>query len=718
MALPFLNPWMLAALPAAAIPVIIHLLNRHRSVTIEWGAMELLRRVMVFRSRQIRLEDLLLMAVRCVLIGLVVLAAARPTTRLAPAVRKPDVGVVVAVDTSLSMSHRAGASSRLDEAARRVREILAGVEPARPVTLVAMAGRPRVLLRSVGYEPARVEQALRELRATSEPLNLEACLAELGGLAAELKVPRREVYLVTDAQAGTLGRVSDRAREILRGLAGEAAVLVVASPFGSEENVGVTRLELASGVLRAGAIARFGATVRNPGRGAQDAGELSLLLNEQLVDKRFIGRLAAGQAVAVRLYAPLERAGVARLTARLGEDALAADNVRHAVVDVRAALRVLCVDGDAADRGEGRAAALVATALAPSAMEGGGLLGAGEARPSVETTPWTALSAARLADYDVVVLVNVPDVAEERAVALRKFVEQGGGLIVLPGNNTKIDALNERLGAAGAALLPAEVLPAEADRGVLAEALPLDLDLGEHPLAEPLKSLPKELLGEARFTRFLPVRPVGEARMVLRLAHGEPLLLERLVGRGKVLLWTSGADRTWNNLALNPALPMLMQQAVTYLARQPFETPVIVPEPIVLPLASMAAGEEVAVTGPEGGQAGVVRATVRAGEVVAETPATGAPGFYEFQPRPAGAAMTVAANVDPAECDVKVLGAEELARAFAGLPVRVLPATANVAAAVAEARNGRELWQILLIAAVALLAMEALLARWTTRRGQ
>jgi hypothetical protein len=66
---------------------------------------------------------------------------------------------------------------------------------------------------------------------------------------------------------------------------------------------------------------------------------------------------------------------------------------------------------------------------------------------------------------------------------------------------------------------------------------------------------------------------------------------------------------------------------------------------------------------------------------------------------------------------VKVLGADELTEALGETQVRVLASDQNIAAAVAEARTGRELWQVLLIAAAILLAGEALLSRWYTRRG-
>ena len=723
MELPFLNPWLLLALPAVGIPVLIHLLNRHRSVTIEWGAMELLRRVMVFRSRQIRLEDLLLMLLRCAVVALCLLAVARPTTRRLPLVRRDDTGVVIALDASGSMACRAAAASRFDEALRRVRELVGTLPPARPLTLVALAARPQVLLRNVGCDPARVERVLRELQPSAEPLNVEEALAALAPLAAEIKAPRREAFLVTDAQAASFGKLSDKARQALRELAAAAETFLVAVPPGSEENLAVTRLDLASGVLRVGAMARFEAVVTNFGRAVQDAGEVSLLVNDEVVDRRFVGRLGPGRSAGVHLYAPLQRAGAAHLSARAGDDALSGDNVRRAVIDVRSVVRVLCVDGEAVGpaatwrlgggamgRSGGSAAALVATALSPAAID------RSEARPEVETISWTALPTARLADFDVVVLVDVADVPADKAAELRRFVEQGGGLVMLPGNNVKPDTLHRRFLAAGCSLLPAELLAAAEHVGQQPAPAPLDLELPDHPLARPLRSLPKELLGEAKVYRFLRVRALPETRTVLRLAAGEPLLLERTVGRGKVLLCTTAADRAWSNLAVNPAFPMLLQQAVTELSRRPFETPVTVGQPVVLPLPGMAAGEDVAVTGPDG-KAETARSVLRAGEVLVQTAPTAACGFYGLQPQRQGQTMTVAVNADAGESDVKVLDSRELSAAVEPLPVRVLGAEANVAAAVAQARTGRELWPLLLTAALVLLAAEAMLARWYTRRG-
>ncbi|MES2708335.1 MAG: BatA domain-containing protein [Verrucomicrobiota bacterium] len=74
----FLNFALLGGLAAVAIPVILHLLSKRTPRTREWGAMLFLLESVESRKRRIQLEEALLLATRCLLAGLLVLAVARP----------------------------------------------------------------------------------------------------------------------------------------------------------------------------------------------------------------------------------------------------------------------------------------------------------------------------------------------------------------------------------------------------------------------------------------------------------------------------------------------------------------------------------------------------------------------------------------------------------------------------------------------------------------
>ena len=74
----FLNPIMLAGLAAIAVPIIIHLLNRRKFQKVVWAAMRFLRISVEQNQRRMRIEDMILLILRCLLVALLALALARP----------------------------------------------------------------------------------------------------------------------------------------------------------------------------------------------------------------------------------------------------------------------------------------------------------------------------------------------------------------------------------------------------------------------------------------------------------------------------------------------------------------------------------------------------------------------------------------------------------------------------------------------------------------
>ena len=74
----FLNPFLLLGMAGIAIPVIIHLFNRRNAREVNWGAMRFLLDSLMSRRRSLLMEEMLLLAARCLLAGCAVLAMARP----------------------------------------------------------------------------------------------------------------------------------------------------------------------------------------------------------------------------------------------------------------------------------------------------------------------------------------------------------------------------------------------------------------------------------------------------------------------------------------------------------------------------------------------------------------------------------------------------------------------------------------------------------------
>ncbi|MBT4799636.1 MAG: hypothetical protein HON81_15105, partial [Verrucomicrobia bacterium] len=61
----FFNPLLLFAALGVALPILAHMLNRHKVKRTDWAAMQFLNRNVRVRSRQLRLRDILLLCLRC-----------------------------------------------------------------------------------------------------------------------------------------------------------------------------------------------------------------------------------------------------------------------------------------------------------------------------------------------------------------------------------------------------------------------------------------------------------------------------------------------------------------------------------------------------------------------------------------------------------------------------------------------------------------------------
>ena len=77
----FLNPIMLAGLAAVSVPIIIHLLNRRKFQKVVWAAMKFLQISVEQNQRRMRVEDMILLALRCLLVFFLALDIAEPRLR-------------------------------------------------------------------------------------------------------------------------------------------------------------------------------------------------------------------------------------------------------------------------------------------------------------------------------------------------------------------------------------------------------------------------------------------------------------------------------------------------------------------------------------------------------------------------------------------------------------------------------------------------------------
>jgi len=240
--------------------------------------------------------------------------------------------------------------------------------------------------------------------------------------------------------------------------------------------------------------------------------------------------------------------------------------------------------------------------------------------------------------------------------------------------------------------------------------------LPDHPVCRSLKSLPEDLLSETHFRKVLGIKQNPGSTVVLKLAGGDvPVLIEQSLGRGHVFMFTSSADPSWNNMALTPAFPMLVQQAITYMTGREFEKARIVGDSLSLVYDERPDANDAVFNTPSGK---ILRVPVREyrNQHVAMLEQSAESGFYTAQASLQSPATPIAVNLDTGESDVACLPTAAAQTRFDGTGFVVTASDDELDAAISDARTARSLWRSLLMAGFVVLLIESLLAFWTHRK--
>ena len=625
----FIAPLVFVALAALAIPVLIHLIQREKKQIIRFPSLMFVQRVPYKSIQRRRIHNWLLLMVRLAALALIVLAFARPFFERQDLA--PTGGGAREVVILLDQSYSIGYADRWDRARAAASEAINGLGQADRGSVVLFSSGAKIALRSTAAgERDQLVVAVAGAKLTDGATRYAPALKVAGSILAESSLPRREVVLVSDFQRGGW-----RGEAGLR-LPDGAKLTPVLIKGGTEAaNVSVTAVSLARSTSSNQERVAVTAVVLNRGTRSLSGGQLTLEIGGRPIHTERLD-VEVGSSVSVTFAPIVLAASNMRGTVRAGPDALAADNVFNFVISPVQPVHVVVVDRG----GTGSAALYLTRALA-----------IGDA-PRFETTVRQpdAVSDDDLRRASVVVLndVAVPAALGRR---LARFVAAGGGLLVALGPRAAWPPETD--------ILPAG-LQAPVDRTQGDAARIGALEYG-HPVFEPFRAPRSGDFGAARIYGYRAVAPVPSAQVLARFDGGAPALVERRIGTGRVLLWTSTLDLEWSDLPLKPVfLPFVHRVArhlSAYVERAPWLTVGQVLDASFGAAVSRSGG--VVVT-PSGLQVPIDEEGSEVFELAEQ-------GFYEVRTRAGeGVAAVVASNVDSAESDLTAMDPKEIVAAASG----------------------------------------------------
>ncbi|MCP4098967.1 MAG: hypothetical protein GY748_22305, partial [Planctomycetaceae bacterium] len=205
---------------------------------------------------------------------------------------------------------------------------------------------------------------------------------------------------------------------------------------------------------------------------------------------------------------------------------------------------------------------------------------------------------------------------------------------------------------------------------------------------------------------------------ILKLAgSGDPILLEHTLGRGHVFMFTTSAGTTWNNMALTPVFPMLMQQIVTYLAGREFEQSQTVGDSLSLAYVEQPDASDAVFDSPSD-ETITVPVREHRKQFVALLENAREAGFYEARVSVQAPGLPIAVNVDSRESNVASLTTPQLNKNLDSTSIIIAPSETELASAIEANRARKSSWRQFMFIGLMLLIAESLFADRLRKRKQ
>jgi hypothetical protein len=620
------NPAILAtgALLVAA-PIIIHLLNRRRFKVVDWAAMDFLLEADRRNRRRVRLENLIVLLLRCLAVLLLGLLLARPfdsSGLLAKLTGAQQIEHILIVDDSVSMQALVKNETAMEEARRRMVDLVRSlaIQRSKQTITVVRSSRPTErLFQGSDLVPESVDDIAAELQrieATDLDCSLSTAIDEVERVTAgQPPTVNRLVYVITDLRrrdwnptannetsapkdaeatkdTSTAGPANgDSALASLRKLAKVVkSCYVVDVGAGDDSNLTIESIRSEQSLV-AGVESRFEVTVKNQGSKSIEGVKVKFTPEGSIGVTRDLDVIGAGESEVLsfshafpapsesdleeRRAIPPARVKV-EVAAEQGpvDDRLAADSTGYFAARLSPGIPVLIIDGDPA-AGFGKAESYYLThALAPRGKYATGIV--------VDVVTESELESVDFKQYQVVFVCNVYRFSNDKTIdALTEWTKAGGAVVFMPGDQTDESWFNGHLygegDKAGTGLSPARLVRVDGvespEDASLDSWANLRIDDPSHPVVVAFAGQQNPLLSNVKIFRWWKVEPgqaVGSpaAATLIKLTDAEesPFLVERPLGRGRTLLFTGPGDADWSNWPSNPSFFLIAQELVRYAA--------------------------------------------------------------------------------------------------------------------------------------------------------
>ena len=681
----FANPYFLLALAGVAAPVLIHLLTRDRIQHVTFSTLRFFVKGAKLVVRRKKFQELLLLLMRVALAALLAFVFARPFLGSKPvdARREFSTARVLVLDVSGSMRRPGLAEALKKEGIDAAGSLTEGQDEA---ALMTFADTVNIEV-PLGDKIAAVKAAAEAVTPGYGGTNIADALRKANELLRSVRAKQKEIVLVSDLQRSGWSYFKGDWK-----LASDVKLDIRAvKPTDAGSGLGIVQMSAPNSLVLDKQPSSIALRIANATDQPRNNLDVALWLNGKKADAQQVN-LRANGTVAVRFRHVFDTPGDNPGSIVVGPDASTPDNSVYFNARTLPRIPVLLVDGRPSANPQADAAFFLGKALVPT----------DESPFTVKTLAADQVTPADVTAATVVILANVGQVPGPVADALQARIEQGGGVLFLPGDQAQADPFNAEFGQVAPCKLR-QVLEAHPANGETAESL-TRIDF-THPIFEVFALPHHGDLSLPKFARYWETTDTQLSQVLARFGDGRPAILERQVGKGVSMALVSAIDGDWNDFARQSVFLPFVHQTVRYLAVQTgkqtaYSSGDLLPAPDGDTLKDPQ-GQTLAPVPTGAGKSGYYATQ---------------PGFYLALNPQGGQDFCYAVNGSLTEGDPATVGAEEIAAAIERAPDEVLGGLDVDAPAKAEdEKKDAGLWWYLLWGILVLSLAELVLGNKTLR---
>ncbi len=551
----FINPIFLFAASAALLPILYHLIRKSRARKVKFSSLLFLRATPKALIKKRRLQDLLLLIIRSCILGFLAFMFARP---FIPREEIPivsliaDRSMVILLDNSYSMQY----DNLFEEAKNEAVNIIENAGSADEFAVVVFSDNPQQISELNNNRVLQKQLLMNMVSASYTATDLYKPIRLAEEILLDARHQERVIIMISDFQSN--GWSSQFENWNL-----EQGITFIPQKITHESlsNQYINKLSVLQKLTGETTSVQLGLQINAEGNiPARDTG-VSLWINGREADRKTTETSKSHQ---VYFQQTGLREGVYQGFTKLDDDNLNVDNYKYFSFSIEKRPSILCIENSPQSFRSNTFFLKNCFALGE------------QAQYDFSSSGTRGLTDAVLRNHRVVFLANVGSLTNQQMRTLKSYVEQGGSVIISFGGETNPETFSRNLSELGIGSLDGKV-EARTSAAIIGE-----VDF-RHPVFSAFAQSGTGDISRPGFREYMKVIPDSGAVVIGKYNTNDAFLIERNIGKGKVIVCTSTLNTEWGDFPINEIyLPFIYQLVKYSLSSSETENSYVVGSPVVL----------------------------------------------------------------------------------------------------------------------------------------